>query len=138
MPKLDRWNTPKPEVAAVTGPNPTPEAPPKLDERNSAAAAWLHDHQHVPARIEPPDTDLANLVADVALGRAQVVMLAALGPHREAADVAEILIGGCGDQGIERVRRRCGQRQAVQPMPGITDLSAERGQLWRRRAQERA
>ena len=70
------------------------------------------------------ELDLDNLIADVALGRVRVVMLAAVTSHRDAVLVADILVADAARKGLSICRVDAGSgRNSVEP--GITDLSAE-------------
>lgn len=68
---------------------------------------------------------LSNLTADIALGRARIVLLAAIGQSRDAAIVADELVADALQRGLSVCRIDAGSGR-TSPELGITDLCAER------------
>ncbi|MEQ1901637.1 MAG: GumC family protein [Devosia sp.] len=68
---------------------------------------------------------LSNLTADIALGRARIVLLAAVGQSRDAAIVADELVADALQRGLSVCRIDAGSGR-TSPELGITDLCAER------------
>jgi succinoglycan biosynthesis transport protein ExoP len=69
--------------------------------------------------------ELANLSADMALGRVRIVMLAGLDAHRDCLAVARSLADDAVHMGLSMVTVDAGSGYPSTE-PGITDLSAER------------
>jgi hypothetical protein len=68
--------------------------------------------------------ELSNLSADIAIGRARIVLLAAISEARDAAVVADTLVSEALQKGLSVCRVDAGSGRASQS-PGITDLCAE-------------
>jgi len=71
------------------------------------------------------DARLADLSADLILGRARIVLLAALDDHHDSEAVSEQLIAEVLHRGLSVARVDAGSGQPSTE-PGITDLSSER------------
>lgn len=68
--------------------------------------------------------ELSNLSADIAIGRARVVLLAAVGDARDAAIVADTLVSDALSKGLSVCRVDAGSMRPT-TAPGISDLCAE-------------
>lgn len=73
----------------------------------------------------PPTTNLANIVADMALGRSRIVLLAAVSEPRDSAIVADLLVTEALQKGLSVCRVDAGSGRPSNA-PGLTDLCAER------------
>lgn len=72
----------------------------------------------------PSLSELTKLSADIGLGRARVVLLAAIGSQGECAAVAESLTGDALRRGLSVARIDAGSG-AISDEPGLTDLAAD-------------
>ena len=73
----------------------------------------------------PSTTNLANIVADMALGRSRIVLLAAVSEPRDSAIVADLLVAEALQKGLSVCRIDAGSGRPSNA-PGLTDLCAER------------
>jgi uncharacterized protein involved in exopolysaccharide biosynthesis len=73
----------------------------------------------------PPTTGLANIVADMALGRSRIVLLAAVSEPRDSAIVADLLVAEALQKGLSVCRIDAGSGRPSNAA-GLTDLCAER------------
>jgi hypothetical protein len=78
----------------------------------------------VAPRAARPAAGLSNLVADMALGRARIVLLAAVSEARDAALAADELVGAALQKGLSVCRIDAGSGRPSSA-PGLTDLCAE-------------
>jgi hypothetical protein len=72
----------------------------------------------------PPTTNLANIVADMALGRSRIVLLAAVSEPRDSAIVADLLVNEALQKGLSVCRIDAGSGRPSNA-PGLTDLCAD-------------
>lgn len=86
---------------------------------NDAGTPSQPAQRHVAAAL-----DLSNLSADIALGRARIVMLAGIDQARDAAMVADQLVSEALSKGLSVCRVDAGSGRPSSA-PGITDLCAE-------------
>lgn len=104
---------PEPPAAVV-------EAPPPPAPRAKPAPTPAMRHQaHAAAELE-----LANLSADIALGRARVVLLAGVSDGRDAAVIADALVRDALAKGLSVCRVDAGSARVTSEM-GLSDLCAE-------------
>jgi hypothetical protein len=96
---------------------PKPVAPEVVRPTSAPSVAPATKHARVAASI-------SNLAADMALGRARIVLLAAVSEARDAAVVADTLVQQALQKGLSvcRIDAGSGRPSAV---PGLTDLCAE-------------
>ena len=84
-----------------------------------------------PARSAPyrqasaPTTALESIVADMALGRSRIVLLAAVSEPRDAAIIGDLLVGEALQKGLSVCRIDAGSGRPSNAL-GLTDLCAER------------
>jgi uncharacterized protein involved in exopolysaccharide biosynthesis len=71
------------------------------------------------------DLELSNLSADIAIGRAHIVLLAGVSQGRDSAIIADRLVADALQRGLSVCRIDAGSTRASEA-PGITDLCAER------------
>jgi succinoglycan biosynthesis transport protein ExoP len=76
------------------------------------------------AAVTPTATGIANLVADMSLGRARITLLAAVSEARDAAIVADVLVTEALRNGLSVCRVDAGSGR-TSSAPGLTDLCAE-------------
>ncbi len=93
---------------------------PEGDEAPATAEAPLDD---LPLPSDAPPA-LATLAADMALGRARVILLAAVSEARDAAIVADTLVAEALQQGLSVCRIDAGSARPSS-VPGLTDLCAD-------------
>jgi hypothetical protein len=72
-----------------------------------------------------PTTSLASIVADMALGRSRIVLLAAVSEPRDAAIIGDLLVGEALQKGLSVCRIDAGSGRPSNAL-GLTDLCAER------------
>jgi hypothetical protein len=81
-----------------------------------------------PAAVAPrparPAAALSNLAADMALGRARIVLLAGVSEGRDAAIAADVLVAEALQKGLSVCRIDAGSGRPSSA-PGLTDLCAE-------------
>jgi polysaccharide biosynthesis transport protein len=103
---------------------PTPAVAEALDQLAATArvthTASLPDK---PATQPARDNDLADLAADVALGRVRVVMLASLTAYPDSVSLANFLVEDAAGKGLSICCVDAGSGR-ISTEPGITDLSA--------------
>jgi succinoglycan biosynthesis transport protein ExoP len=103
---------------------PEPDYVPKLE---SAVAASIAPPR--PARVAPAPVSgavgIGSLVADMALGRARIILLAAVSEARDGAVVGDVLVKEALANGLSVCRVDAGSGR-VSSAPGLTDLSADR------------
>jgi uncharacterized protein involved in exopolysaccharide biosynthesis len=97
------------------------EANPEPPDRPEAGAA--PEFHHVAAAND--DLELSNLSADVAIGRARIVLLAGIAQARDAAIVADRLVSDSLQRGLSVCRIDAGSGR-LSDAQGITDLCADR------------
>jgi polysaccharide biosynthesis transport protein len=123
----------EPPVSAIPdAPIPASDAMAAEDEHHAVAEpaesleAELSMHAAGPAgSIDSENADrLANLSADLILGRTRVLMLAALDSPRDSEALADRLVADVLHRGLSLVRVDAGSGRPS-TAPGITDLSAE-------------
>jgi hypothetical protein len=95
----------QPVFVPATPPRPAPVA----DRHRATAAAAL---------------EVSNLSADIAIGRARIVLLAGVADARDAAVVADILVSGALQSGLSVCRVDAGSGR-VSAAPGVSDLCAD-------------
>jgi uncharacterized protein involved in exopolysaccharide biosynthesis len=108
-------------------PEPEPEAFAEADTAPQDDGEPLETEAAVSAVMaaQPNEFELDNLTADLAAGRVQVVMLAALGGFGDCLEVSDFLVAEClqNDLIVVCVDAGSGHQTAE---PGLTDLSADR------------
>ncbi len=110
---------------AISLPEPTVVTPAIATAEPAEALATDEFDDDSDALAEAANAErLANLAADLILGRTRIVLLASLGEHRDSAMLAERLIADVLHRGLSVARVDAGSgRPSVEP--GITDLDAE-------------
>ncbi|MEO8758777.1 MAG: GumC family protein [Devosia sp.] len=112
-------NMPEPEY---TGPAVAIADPGPLEEPAIVEAARAPAPRHRNAGTAA--LELSNLSADIAIGRARIVLLAGVSEARDAAVVADTLVSEALQKGISVCRVDAGSGRASHDL-GITDLCAE-------------
>lgn len=102
---------------------PEPDFAPELE---SAVAASIAPTRPAPAAPAPVSgaVALGSLVADMALGRARIILLAAVSEGRDAAVVGDVLVREALANGLSVCRVDAGSGR-VSSSPGLTDLSSD-------------
>jgi succinoglycan biosynthesis transport protein ExoP len=125
---------PEMEPAAGLEPEPLPLAEDDVAEEDEPDLADMPepafeedsaDAVPVPPMVPTASTNIDTLVADMALGRARIVLLAAVAEPRDAAIVADILVADALRKGLSVCRVDAGSARPSSA-PGLTDLCAER------------
>jgi len=109
------------EVAEMP-PEPAPAEDAANDDEEEAVEPMVQVQVQEPAR--PSLSELTKLSADIGLGRARVVVLAAVGSQAECAAVAESLTGDALRRGLS-VARVDAASGVSSDEPGLTDLAAD-------------
>ncbi|RYE07228.1 MAG: hypothetical protein EOP22_18635 [Hyphomicrobiales bacterium] len=114
----DMADLPEPPPAVVL-----PAMPPELELEPELEVAPTPEFEPE-AWTEEVDDGLEILAADLALGRARIVLIAGIAEGRDAALVADALVSEALDKGLSvcRVDAGSGRPSAV---PGLTDLCAD-------------
>ena len=122
----------EPAQAPAPAARATPPEPARLE---IAPPAPVQPRRPEPLAAEPADAaavaprstvyanELANLSADIAIGRVRVVLLAGLGNEPECERVADTLVEDALRRGLSVVKIDAGSGR-TSPMPGLTDLAA--------------
>jgi hypothetical protein len=113
-----------------------PAAEPVHPESAEADLAHMPEPDFVPAPVAAPvappppvvlqhrPDGLSTLAADMALGRARLILLAAISEARDSAVVADTLVGEALQKGLSVCRIDAGSGR-LSSGPGLTDLCAE-------------
>jgi len=125
---------PEMEPAAGLEPEPLPLAEDDVAEEDESDLADMPepaveedgvDAVPVPPMVPTASSNIDTLVADMALGRTRIVLLAAVAEPRDAAIVADILVADALRKGLSVCRVDAGSARPSSA-PGLTDLCAER------------
>jgi polysaccharide biosynthesis transport protein len=113
----------EPQLEAEAGADPADEN--EVDLADMAEQPVAVGLEPIARSAQTPVTGVAHIVADMALGRARIVLLAAVSEPRDSAIVADLLVGEALQKGLSVCRIDAGSARPSSA-PGLTDLCAER------------